>query len=118
MKFLYLVLGTLFLIIGSIGIVLPILPTTPFLLLTTYLYARGSKRFNDWFLKTKLYQRYLLAFLENRTMKKKEKWQLLIFVDFIILISILIAQSLFVTIFLITIDVIKYIYFQTQIKTT
>lgn len=41
-------LGTLFLLIGIIGIFTPILPTTPFLLLATGCYARSSRRFYNW----------------------------------------------------------------------
>ena len=44
----YAALGTLFLVIGIIGIFLPILPTTPFLLLATACYARSSRRFYNW----------------------------------------------------------------------
>ena len=41
-------LGTLFLLVGIIGIFMPILPTTPFLLLATACYARSSDRFYNW----------------------------------------------------------------------
>lgn len=41
-------LGTLFLMVGIIGIFTPILPTTPFLLLATACYARSSHRFYNW----------------------------------------------------------------------
>ena len=70
MKFIYIVLGFLSLALGIIGIFLPILPTTPFLLLTLFFFAKGSKRLEQWFLGTSIYQKHLKSFNENRSLKK------------------------------------------------
>jgi uncharacterized membrane protein YbaN (DUF454 family) len=45
---LYVALGFAFMAIGIVGIVLPVLPTTPFMLLALWAFARGSRRFHDW----------------------------------------------------------------------
>jgi len=47
-QIMYAAMGTLFLVTGIVGIFLPILPTTPFLLLATACYARSSRRFYNW----------------------------------------------------------------------
>ena len=68
-----LLLGCISLVLGVIGIFLPILPTTPFLLLTLYSFAKGSSRLEQWFLGTKLYQKHLKSFNERRALTEKSK---------------------------------------------
>jgi uncharacterized membrane protein YbaN (DUF454 family) len=116
-KIIWIILGSLALLLGMIGIVVPILPTTPFLLLTLTFYAKGSTRFEIWFKHTKLYKRYLEDFITHKAMKKKDKWMLMIFVDLVLLTSIILINNTFATIGLIILDLLKYAYFFTQVKT-
>lgn len=71
--------GTLSLGIGLVGIVLPLLPTTPFFLLTLFLYTHGSERFRKWFVSTKLYEIHLKDYIDNRQMSVAVKTKILIF---------------------------------------
>ena len=48
-------LGILSLGLGALGVVLPLLPTTPFVLLAAYAFARSSKRWHDWLMKHRLF---------------------------------------------------------------
>ena len=50
LRWLWLICGTLCLVLGFIGIVLPLLPTTPFVLLAAYCYSQGSARYEQWLL--------------------------------------------------------------------
>lgn len=116
MKIVYFLFGTMSLSFGVVGVILPVIPTTPFLLLSTYLYSKSSKRINDWFINTRLYKKYLEDFIENKTMSKKYKWSLLITVDIILLISFIQLNMLFVRILIILLFLIKHWYFYTYVK--
>ena len=87
-KYLYLFLGFLFLIIGIIGIVLPGLPTTPFLLLTMYFFAKASERVHNWFIGTPIYQKHLKNFQQKRSLTLKSKLAILSFSTPMMLIGI------------------------------
>jgi uncharacterized membrane protein YbaN (DUF454 family) len=67
-KTIYIVLGTLSLILGIIGIIVPGLPATPFLLLTAWLYLRGSDRLYHKLLKHKHLGKYIDDFRSGKGM--------------------------------------------------
>ncbi|MFH5882644.1 DUF454 family protein [Liberiplasma polymorphum] len=117
LKAVYIFLGSLFLALGMIGVVLPLLPTTPFLLLTAYFYAKGSKKFHDWFLRTWIYKKYLEDFITTRAMTLKQKLTLLLFVDFMLLFPFIILEYVWVKPLIIILVITKYVYFFTAVKT-
>jgi uncharacterized membrane protein YbaN (DUF454 family) len=72
-KQLLIVAGTLAVAIGIIGIFVPILPTTPFLLLAAACYLRSSERFYRWLLGNRLFGSYIADYLAGRGMPLKTK---------------------------------------------
>ncbi|MCD1295227.1 DUF454 domain-containing protein [Methanocella sp. CWC-04] len=60
------VAGTFFLFVGIIGVILPVLPTTPFLLLAAACYAVSSKRFYDWLINNKVFGNYIKNYREGK----------------------------------------------------
>lgn len=76
-KIFYLVVGILSTALGAVGVVLPILPTTPFLLLAAFCFAQSSERLHRWFLSTKLYEKHLKDFVQTRAMTLKTKLSLM-----------------------------------------
>ena len=56
----WLVLG-----LGAVGVVVPILPTTPLVLLASALFAKSSPRFDAWLRTTRLYKSYVVPFRET-----------------------------------------------------
>ena len=86
MKILFIIFGIISFILGAIGVVLPILPTTPFLLLSAFLFSKSSDRFHEYLIQTKFYQKYINEMvIERKTTKKKRNQSLftvtLIFFD-------------------------------------
>lgn len=55
-KILYIIIGCISLGLGIIGVILPILPTVPFVLLVAFCFAKSSERLDGWFKNTKLYR--------------------------------------------------------------
>lgn len=67
-KIIFVVLGCICLGLGTVGIFLPILPTTPFFLLTLFFFANSSEKLHTWFVGTKLYKKHLEPFVQKRGM--------------------------------------------------
>lgn len=117
MKIIYLIIAFLCIIIGSIGILVPILPTTPFLLVASFCFAKGSTKFHTWFTQTKLYQNHLSGYLKNRSMTLKTKLSILLPVSALLLFSIVLIPYWHVRLLIAAIIVFKYYYFFFRIKT-
>ena len=83
--------GVLSFLLGSAGALLPLLPTTPFLLLAGYCFARSSTKFDVWLKRTKLYQIYASDYVETKSIPKYKKWKILISSYLLMGISILLA---------------------------
>lgn len=117
MKVVLIILGFISMGIGIVGIVVPILPTTPFLLLASFFFAKGSKRFHDWFISTKIYKKYLESFVKSKAMTLKNKFTILLPVSLMLIITFIFVNNLYARIVLIILFIGKYLYFFTQIKT-
>lgn len=72
-KYLYIFLGSISLALGVLGIFLPVLPTTPFLLLTAALYFKSSERLYLWLIRQPKLGPYILNFREHRAITKRTK---------------------------------------------
>ena len=68
MNIIWMLLGFLCLAFGTIGIVLPILPTVPLYMATVFCFAKSSEKLHTWFLSTGLYKKHLDSFVQERAM--------------------------------------------------
>jgi uncharacterized protein len=116
-KFIYIIIGLIALGFGVMGIFLPVLPTTPLLLLASFCFMKGSERFENWFKGTQLYKKHLESFVKEKSMTLKQKLTLLLFADVMIILAMIVVDSLFVRVILLAVIAYKYYYFITKIKT-
>ena len=67
------IFGTLFVVIGIIGIFLPVLPTTPFMLLAAGCYAKSSRRFYNWLMNNRVFGPIIREWRQYRAIPKRAK---------------------------------------------
>ena len=102
--------------IGCVGIVLPILPTTPFLLLALFLFAKGSERFHKWFMSTGIYKKYLEDFVATKSMTKEAKTKVLAIVTTLLVTGFCFSPG-FAKIIIAVVLVFHWVYFLFGIRT-
>ncbi|MBM3136718.1 MAG: DUF454 domain-containing protein [Chloroflexi bacterium] len=107
---LFIVLGILSLVLAIVGIFIPLLPTTPFLLLSAALFFRGSDRLYNWLINHKVFGKYIRNFREHKAIPLTTKifavatlWAVILSTAFIVfdqwhIRGILIAIAIGVTI--------------------
>jgi uncharacterized membrane protein YbaN (DUF454 family) len=79
MRRLLIVLGSLFVCLGIIGIILPLVPTTPFLLLAAACYARSSEKYYNWLLNHRWFGEYLRNYQAGKGIPVRVKLTMLVF---------------------------------------
>lgn len=116
-KYVLIGLGFLSLGLGIVGIVLPILPTTPFLLLASYCFAKGSNKFHTWFIGTKIYKNHLEDFVKTRAMTLKNKLSILGTAFTMLMIAFILNNNSYVRSLIIVLCLIMVYYFKFKIRT-
>lgn len=116
-KVVFILFGFIFMAIGMIGVVVPVLPTTPFLIIASILFAKGSEKFELWFKNTNLYKNYAEDFINERSMTLKRKIFLMMFSDLMLAFPLIILDNRYIRIFIMSVIFFKYYYFIFRIRT-
>ena len=117
-KIVLVVIGCIGVGLGALGVVLPILPTVPFLLLAAFCFARSSERLNNWFIGTKLYKNNLESYVKGEGMTRKTKIKIMVTVTVLMTVGfIMMDQVLVGRIVLACVWVFHILYFVFGVKT-
>lgn len=84
--------GLISLVCGAIGVILPIIPTTPFLLLSAFCFARGSTRLHNYLMSHRIFGQYISNYY-NHAMTPRHKFQTLLTLWFGIIISCVLIEA-------------------------
>ena len=85
---LWTLLGAIALALGAIGVLVPLLPTTPFLILAAYCFSRGSQRLHDWLIDHRVFGPPIRNWREHRAIATKAKLSALIAIVLILALSV------------------------------
>lgn len=117
-KIAWIALGFVCFGLGTLGVVLPVLPTVPFYMATAYCFAKSSDRLHDWFTGTRLYRKYLDSYVKNRAMTVKTKVSLLTTSSIVMGIGFIMMESVpAARVILFVVWVCHILYFVFRVKT-
>ena len=93
-RYIFLTIGAISFALGTAGIVLPLLPTVPFYMLTLFCLARGSERFHKMFLESSLYQKTVGAYERDKALTLRTKLSILTSVTAIMMIGAYFSRNI------------------------
>ena len=102
-RYTYIIAGSVFFAVGFAGVFIPLLPTTPFLLLAAFFYLRSSTRMYHWLLRNRVVGAHIYSYITVKAIPLKTKIGSAILLWMTLIISMLLISSLSVRIFLVVV---------------
>lgn len=117
-RLLWISLGSISLVIGAIGIIVPILPTTPLIILAAFCFGKGSPALHHWLITNRYFGHYIKDYQDGKGVPLRIKFSAVILVWTSVLFSLLVipliavkifmgALAIFLTIFIFTSPLLK-----------
>ncbi len=117
-RIIFITVGCLALVLGTLGTVLPVLPTVPFFMMAAFCFAQSAPRLHKWFTNTKLYQENLADFVAGKGMTRKTKIRIMTTVTVLMTLGfIMMHQTAIGRIVLACVWLFHVLYFVFGIKT-
>jgi hypothetical protein len=95
-KILFIILGWISLGLGAVGVVLPVLPTTPFVLLSAICFSSGSKKMDAWLQNNRVFGPYIENYRTGQGIKKSLKIRSVFFLWTGLAVSMAVVQAVWV----------------------
>ncbi len=108
-RYIFLTIGAISFCLGTAGIVLPVLPTVPFYMLTLFCLARGSERFHRMFLESSLYKKTVGAYERDKALTLRTKLSILTSVTAIMMIGAYFSRNIPIALIIMSIVWIAHI---------
>ena len=109
-RVIYPILGSIMLVIGAIGVVIPGLPTTIFLILAAYFFTHSSDRLYNWLMNNKTFGPIITNYKKYRGITHKDRRKAIITIWIVIGISIILSQSLIFGSILFTVAILHTVF--------
>lgn len=103
--------GSVTLALGFVGVLIPVLPTTPFVLVSLICFANSSEKLHAKLIKSKIYNNTVERFLREKGMTLKAKLSITIPVGILLTVLVFLFDNLWIRIIIITLFIIKIIVF-------
>lgn len=92
-RVLLILVGWISIVLATFGLLLPLLPTTPFLLLAAWCFSRSSPRFHHWLLYKSWFGQYIRHWQQHKALPKGVKIKLIVIIIFTFLFSLWLIEG-------------------------